>query len=70
MALVCIHDKEECKVKKEKFVPLEKRSKRAQREEWKKQRSGWGGLCPATRIAPNRRKLALERIQKAEAMQY
>lgn len=43
-------------MKKATFVPLEKRSKRAQREEHKKQRNSWGNVCPATRIIPDKRR--------------
>ena len=34
------------------FVPLEKRSKKAQKEYHSKQRGSWNGLCPVTRVAP------------------
>ena len=36
-----------------KMVPLEKQSKKAQREWHRQQRGSWNGVCPVTRIAPN-----------------
>lgn len=33
----------------EKFIPLEKMSKKKQREFYKAQRRGWGGISPVTR---------------------
>lgn len=33
----------------EKFIPLEKMSKKKQREYYKVQRRGWGGISPVTR---------------------
>lgn len=33
----------------EKFVPLNKMSKKKQREYYKAQRRGWGGISPVTR---------------------
>lgn len=38
---------------KQKFIPLEKRSKREQREYHAEQRGNWGGLNPTTRKPPN-----------------
>lgn len=37
----------------QKFVPLEKQSKKAQAEHHKKQRNTWGAMNPATRVVPN-----------------
>lgn len=34
----------------EKFVPLNKMSKKKQREYYKAQRRGWGGISPVTRL--------------------
>jgi len=38
---------------KKSFVPLEKRSKREQREYHAKQRGSWGEINPVTRKSPN-----------------
>ena len=38
---------------KQKFVPLNKRSKREQKEYHAAQRRDWGSLNPATRKTPN-----------------
>ncbi|MDR2182658.1 MAG: hypothetical protein LBE55_00630 [Clostridiales bacterium] len=38
---------------KQKFIPLNKRSKREQREYHAAQRRDWGALNPATRKTPN-----------------
>ena len=35
------------------FIPLEKMSKKAQREYYKKQRRDWGGISPVTRRGEN-----------------
>lgn len=37
----------------EKFVPLEKQSKKAQVEYHKKRRNTWGTMSPVTRTVPN-----------------
>ena len=37
----------------EKFVPLEKQSKKAQAEFHKKKRNTWGATNPVTRTVPN-----------------
>ena len=36
-----------------KFIPLEKMSKKAQREYHKRQRKGWGAISPVTRCPEN-----------------
>lgn len=36
-----------------KYVPLNKRSKKAQREYYAEQRATWGDIKPVTRIFPN-----------------
>ena len=38
---------------KQKYVPLEKRSKKQQKEFHSLQRKDWGGLSPVTRTVPN-----------------
>ena len=50
------------------FVPVEKMSKRAQRELAKKRRGSWLGVNPVTRI--NDRKKKLEKAKYIAAMQY
>ena len=37
------------------MVPLKKQSKKKQREFWERQRGDWQGLCPVTRIVPNKK---------------
>ena len=37
----------------QKYVPIEKQSKKKQKEFYKKQRRDWGGINPATRKVPN-----------------
>ena len=41
------------KQKKQKFVPLEKRSKRQQKEYYSSRRKDWNGINPVTRVMPN-----------------
>lgn len=36
-----------------RLVPIDKQSKKAQREYYKKKRGSWNGVCPVTRIVPN-----------------
>ncbi|MGN1134994.1 MAG: hypothetical protein ACI4SF_02130 [Oscillospiraceae bacterium] len=36
-----------------KYIPLEKMSKKMQREYYKKQRKGWGEISPITRCPDN-----------------
>ena len=38
---------------KQQYIPLEKRSKREQREYHAKQRGSWGDVNPVTRKSPN-----------------
>ena len=40
---------------KQKYVPLEKRSKKQQKEFYSAQRKDWGNLNPVTRKAPNKK---------------
>ena len=51
-----------------KYVSLDKRSKKAQKEYYSKQRRSWGELNPVTRIVPSgkvyNRKKEKERISK------
>ena len=37
------------------MVPLNKQSKKKQREYYEKQRGNWHGLCPITRVVPNKK---------------
>ncbi len=37
------------------LVPIEKQSKKMRREFHEKQRGSWNGVCPVTRIAPNKK---------------
>ena len=38
-----------------KFIPLEKMSKKAQREFYNRQRKSWNGVDHRTRVVPNKR---------------
>ena len=38
---------------KQKFIPLEKQSKRKRREHYEARRGDWGGINPVTRKPPN-----------------
>ena len=38
-----------------KMIPLKKQSKRSQREYHAAQRGSWNGLCPVTRVVPNKK---------------
>ena len=38
---------------KQKYVPLEKQSKRERREYYSAQRGNWGGISPVTKKPPN-----------------
>jgi len=37
----------------EPWIPMEKQSKKAQREYHKRQRGNWNGVCTVTRTVPN-----------------
>lgn len=39
-----------------KYVPLEKRSKKEQRQYHTAQRSDWNGVVPVTKVIPNKKK--------------
>lgn len=43
-------------MEKERYVPLSKRSKKAQRAHYAVQRTGWNGVVPVTRVIPNKKK--------------
>jgi len=43
-------------MKPDRFVPLEKRSKKQRREHFASQRSDWNGVTPVTRVIPDKRK--------------
>ena len=52
-----------------KMIPLNKQSKKAQRNYHAKQRGSWNGLSPLTRVVPSkkvydRKKLKLTKIEK------
>lgn len=40
---------------KQKYIPLEKRSKKQQKEFHSMQRKSWGNVNPVTRIVPNKK---------------
>ncbi len=47
------------------MVPLNKRSKKAQKEYHAKQRGSWYGLSPVTRTVPSRKVYDRNRIKRA-----
>lgn len=48
----------------EKFVPLEKRSKKEQRAYHAKQRGSWNGVNPVTRVVPNKKVYNRKRVER------
>ena len=48
-----------------KHIPLEKQSKRAQKEHHDKQRGSWNGVVPVTRVIPNKRAYDRSRAKQA-----
>lgn len=48
-----------------KFIPLDKQSKRAQKEHHTKQRGSWYGICPVTRTVPNGKVYDRNRVKRA-----
>ena len=47
----------------EKFVPLEKRSKKEQKAYHAQQRGSWHGVNPVTRVVPNKQGYARKRAK-------
>ncbi len=45
------------------LTPLEKQSKRKQREYYEKQRGNWNGVCPITRVVPNGKAYDRKRVK-------
>lgn len=43
----------------EKYVPLEKRTKKEKKRHYAMQRNDWNGVVPVTRVIPNRKKRAV-----------
>ena len=50
----------------ERFIPLEKQSKRAQKAHHAKRRGSWNGMCPATRAVPSGKAYDRNRRKRAE----
>lgn len=53
-----------------KMIPLEKQSKSARLSYHKSHRGSWNGLCPVTRVAPNRKAYNRRRDRKQAASGY
>lgn len=53
----------QCKIK---HIPLEKQSKRAQKENNNKQRGSWNGVVPVTRVIPNKKAYDRKRVKQEE----
>lgn len=49
------------------FTPFEKQSKKAQREQFKKQRGTWGAINPVTRKSPDPKVYKRRKIHKGDA---
>lgn len=49
-----------------KLVPIQKMSKKAQKEYHAQQRGTWNGLSPVTRIVPNGKAYDRNRVKKAD----
>ena len=47
------------------FVPLKKQSKKAQKAHHAKQRGGWYGISPVTRMVPNGKAYDRNRTKRA-----
>lgn len=50
----------------EKFVPLEKRSKKEQKAYHARQRGSWNGINPVTKIVPNKKAYNRKRRPRQE----
>lgn len=50
----------------EQWTPLNKQSKKAQKEYHDKQRGSWNGICPMTRTVPNRKAYDRNRIKQTD----
>ena len=49
-----------------KYIPLEKRSKRAQREHHARQRANWGDVKPVTRVIPSKKAYDRKRLKQKD----
>jgi len=54
----------------EKFVPLEKQSKKAQRRAAAAKRGSWNGVNPVTKVVPDTKKQKLEKLKKKEVEDF
>ena len=50
----------------EQWTPLNKQSKKAQKEYHDKQCGSWNGICPVTRTVPNRKAYDRNRIKQTD----
>ena len=53
-----------------KFIPLEKQSKKAQKTAAAAKRGSWQGVNPVTRVVPDTKKKKLEQIKQKEVENY
>lgn len=49
-----------------KLIPLEKQSKRAQREHDRAQRGDWGAVKPVLRVVESRKRYSRKRLKDAD----
>lgn len=50
----------------DKFIPINKKSKKAQKEYYAKRRSTWGTLNPVTRTVPNGKKYDRNKLKQED----
>ncbi len=53
-----------------KFVPIEKQSKKAQKESAKAKRASWGGVKPVTKVIPHTKADKLKKLKEKEAKDH
>ncbi len=54
----------------QKYVPIEKMSKKAKKELAKRQRGTWGNINPTTRLVPNKKHYNRKKVQKGEDFRF
>lgn len=52
------------------FIPLEKRSKQAQKAFHAQHRGSWNGVNPVSRVAPDKKKYDRNRMKRSTSQQY
>ncbi len=57
-------------MKTEKFIPVEKQSKKARKEAAKAKRGSWGGIKPVTKVIPHTKAEKLKKLKEKEAKDH